>query len=299
MNKKITLLLLLIFSIQTTFASELDDGLIELGKIYRNYVFQNNPNDLIFKKIDGINSPELVTTKLFIKECISPNNNLTSDKFLKLPDEQTLKNLYLIMKVNANVREKEPKDNAELLTEWRNKNVPRYELVENYYSMVFSGIGNKNQPFNLSNTDFIIDNYNLEDDTEKGIFFLTAMNLCYYQIWGYMNVVKPPNYKKALESIEKYPKFNGQEYYRYLSFGFADFEMQIEKDKAKESYKTYFINRFYNTLIYHHQCLNQKKKTIKEAENLALSSILKEKNYYEYSKHQDYLNGLFRTMEMD
>ena len=36
------------------------------------------------------------------------------------------------MKVNANVREKEPKDNIELLTEWRNKIVPRYELVENY-----------------------------------------------------------------------------------------------------------------------------------------------------------------------
>lgn len=299
MNKKLTLLLLLIFSIQTSFASDLDDGIIELGKIYRNYVFQNNPNELIFNKIDQINSSELEKTKLFIKECISPKNKLTSETFLKLPDEKTLLNLYLIMKVNANVREKEPKDNLELIAEWRNKNVPRYELVENYYSMVFSGIGNKNQPFDLSNTDFLIDNYSLEDDTEKGIFFLTAMNLCYYQIWGFMNVVKPPNYKKALESIEKYPKFNGQEYYKYLSFGFADFDMQIEKDKGKESYKNYFINRFYNTLIYHHQCLNQKKKTRDDAENLALSSILKEKNYYEYSKNQDYLNGLFRTMKMD
>ena len=299
MNKRLTILLLLMFSIQTSFAVELDDGIIELGKIYRNYVFQNNPNELTFKKIDGIKSSELEITKLFIRECISLKNKLTSEKFLKLPDEQTLLNLYLIMKVNANVREKEPKDNIELLTEWRNKNVPRYELVENYYSMVFTGIGNKNQPFDLSNTDFIIDNYNLADDTEKGIFFLTAMNLCYYQIWGFMNVVKPPNYKKAKASIDKYPKFNGQEYYKYLSFGFADFEMQIEKDKEKESYKNYFINRFYKTLIYNHQCLNQKRKTRKEAENLALSSILKEENYYEYSKNQDYLNGLFRTMKMD
>ncbi len=299
MNKKITILLLLAFSIQSTFANDLDNGIIELGKIYRNFVFRNNPTDLTFKKLAEINSSELLTTKNFVKECISPNNELTSEKFLKIPDEQTLLNLYLIMKVNANVREKEPKDNTELLEEWREKNVQRYELVENYYSMVFSGIGNKNQPFDLSNVDFVIDNYNLKDKTEKGIFFLTAMNLCYYQIWGYMNVVKPPNYKKALSSIEKYPKFNGQEYYEYKYFGFPDFEMQIEKDKAKESYKNYFINRFYNTLIYHHQCLNQKRRTRKEAENLALSSILKEKNYYEYSKNQDYLNGLFRTMKMD
>ncbi len=299
MNKKITLLLLLIFSIQTSFASEIDDGIIELGKIYRNYVFQNNPNELTFNKIDQINSSELEITKLFIKECISAKNKLTSVKFLKLPDEQTLLNLYLIMKVNANVRKKEPKDNIGLITEWKSKNVHRYELVDNYYRMVFTGIGNKNQPFDLSNTDFIIDNYNLADDTEKGIFFLTAMNLCYYQIWGFINVVKPPNYKKAKESIDKYPKFNGQEYYKYLSFGFSDFKMQIEKDKEIESYKNYFINRFYMTLIYHHQCLNNKRRTRKEAGNLVLSSILKEKNYYEYSKNQEYLNGLFRTMEMD
>lgn len=299
MNKKITLLLLLIGSIQITFASELDHGIIELGKIYRNYNFQNNPNELVFKKMDAISTSELEKTKLFIRECISLKNKLTSEVFLKLPDEQTLLNLYLIMKVNANVRQKEPKDSIELLSEWRTKNVPRYELIENYYSMVFAGIGNKNQPFNLSDTNFIIDNYNLVDDTEKGIFFLSAMNLCYYQIWGYMNVVKPPNYKKAKASIDKYPKFNGQEYYKYLSFGFTDFKMQIEKDKEVESYKSYFINRFYKTLIYHHQCLNQKRKTKTEAENLTLSSILMEKNYYEYSKNQEYLNGLFRTVKMD
>jgi len=299
MNKKITLLLLLVFSIQSTFANDLDDGIIELGEIYRNFVFRNNPTDLTFQKLAEINSPELLATKNFVKECISLNNELTSEKFLKIPNEQTLLNLYLIIKVNANVREKEPRDNTELLKEWREKNIQRYELVENYYSMVFIGIGNKNQPFDLSNVNFVIDNYNLKNKTEKGIFFLTAMNLCYYQIWGYMNVVKPPNYKKALANIKKYPKFNGQEYFKYKYFGFLDFEMQIEKDEEKESYKNYFINRFYNTLIYHHRCLNQKRKTKKEAENLALSSILKEKNYYGYSKNQDYLNGLFRTIKMD
>lgn len=299
MNKIITLIFLLIFSIQSTFATDLDNGIIELGKIYRNFVFRNNPTELTFKKLDEIKSSELEVTKLFIRECITPNNNLTSEKFLKLPDEQTLINLYLIMKVNANVREKTPKDNNELIKEWRNKNVARYELIENYYSMVFGGIGNKNQPFDLSKTDFIIDNYNFIDDTEKGIFFLTAMNLCYHTIWGYMNVVKPPNYKKAKANIDKFPKFNGQKYYEYLDFGFTDFEMKIQKDKGIESFKHFYINRFYNTLIYHHQCLKQKRKYKKDAENLALSSILKEKNYYDFSKNQKYLKGLFRTMKME
>lgn len=299
MNKKITLLLLLTFSIQFTFASELDEEIIELGKIYKNFVFWKKPVELTFRKLDQINSIELKNTKLFIKECITTNNELISDKFLKLPDEQTLKNLYIIQKIAVNIGEKEAKDNVELLKYWREINIPRYELVENYYSMAFVGIGNKNQPFNLSSKDFIIDNYNLADETEKGIFFLSAMNLCYTEIWGYMNVVKPPNYKKAKSSIDKYPKFNGQKYFEYSSFGFPDFKMQIEKDKEKVSFKDYFINRFYNTLIYHHRCLKKKRRTRKEAENLALSSILKSRNYYDYAKNKDYLNGLFRTMKME
>ena len=142
-----------------------------MGKFTEILFFRNNPTDLTFKKLAEINSSELLTTKNFIKECISPNNELTSEKFLKIPDEQTLLNLYLIMKVNANVREKEPKDNTELLSEWREKNIQRYELVENYYSMVFSGIGNKNQPFDLSSVDFVIENYNLKTKQKREFSF--------------------------------------------------------------------------------------------------------------------------------
>src|SRR5690606_4707742 len=76
MNKKLTVLLLLVISIQSTFANDLDNGIIELGKIYRDFVFRNNPTDLTLKQIDEINSPELLTTKDFVKECITLNNSL-------------------------------------------------------------------------------------------------------------------------------------------------------------------------------------------------------------------------------
>ena len=114
-----------------------------------------------------------------------------------------------------------------------------------------------------------------------------------------MNVVKPPNYKKALQHINKYPKFNGQKYYQYLDFGFEDFEMEIVKDNGIESYKYYYVNKYYQTLIYHMRCLNQKNKYKKERENLLLGSILKEENYYKYSKDKETLDGLFRTMKMN
>ena len=244
-------------------------------------------------------SGEYLYTVDFIKETITTNNDLTTNKFLTLTDEETLYHIYIIRRINWNIREEKPKDNDELILELRNKNIPRYELIDSYYSMLFSGIGNKNQPFDLSSVDFRIDDYELKNDTEKGIFFLKAIQFCGKTIWGYMNVVKPPNYKKALQYIENFPKFNGQKYYQYLDFGFTDFEMEIEKDKGTESYKHYYINKYYQTLLYHMMCLKQKKKYKKERENLLLGSILKEKNYYKYSKNKEILESFFTTMKMD
>jgi|TARA_B110001469_G_C9559749_1_gene277667 hypothetical protein len=298
--KKIALLILVLISnIQLTNASEINGELIELAKVYRNFMFRNSATDYAFEKLEKINSSELQKTVAFIKETITTNNNLTTEKFLILPDEETLYQIYIIRRINWNLREENPKDNDKLILELRNKNVPRYELIDSYYSMLFSGIGNKNQPFDLSKIDFRIDNYELKNDTEKGIFFLKTMQFCGTTIWGYMNVVKPPNYKKALQYINNYPKFNGQQYYQYLDFGFEDFEMEIEKDKGIESYKHYYINKYYQTLLYHMMCLNQKKKYKKKRENLLLGSILKEKNYYKYSKNKETLESFFRTMKMD
>ena len=296
MKKIILFALMLISSVQIIHASEINPDLISLAKIYRNFMFRNNASEYAFEKIDKIKDPKLNKTTAFIRETITSHNNLATTPFLALPDEETLYNIFIIRRINWNIREENPRDNNELIQELRTKNISRYELIDCYYDMLFSAIGNKNQPFDLSKVDFRIDDYLLKNDTEKGIFFLKAMDLCGTTIWGYMNVVQPPNYKKALQHIKLYPKFNGQPYYQYLDFSFTDFEMEIEKDKGEVSYKHYYINKYYETLLYHLLCLNQKSKYKKDRENLLLGSILKEQNYYKFSKHSNVLNGLFKSM---
>ena len=73
---------------------------------------------------------------------------------------------------------------------------------DGYYSMLFASVGNKVNPFNFSKIDFKLNDYNLANDTEKGIFFLECMDYCGKTIWGYMNVVKPPNTKRPLTSLK-------------------------------------------------------------------------------------------------
>lgn len=297
MKKLILLLLIIAGSLTGLKASELNNDLIELAKIYRNFMFRNSPITTTFEQLSEIKTVELTNSTKFIKETITTNNKLTSTDFLKLPDESTLKYIYIIRRVNWNIREEKPKDTNELILELSDSEIPRYELIDCYYDILFSGIGNKNRPFDLSSVDFQMFKYGLQDDTEKGIFFLKAMDLCGTLIWGYMNIVKPPNYKKAMPIIEKYPKFNGQPYYQYLDFGFADFKMKIVKDKEKESYKSYYLNKYYDTLLSHLGCLSQKKKYKEKRTDLLLGSILKENNYYRYSKKKEVLESLFTTIE--
>ena len=296
MRKIFLIAILTIGNLSVMNASDLNNNLIELAKIYRNFMFRNSPTTSTFEQLAEIKSSELMNATKFIKETITTGNKLTTTEFLKLPDETTLKYIYIIRRINWNITEEQPKDNNKVITELTDSAIPRYELIDNYYEMLFIGVGNKNQPFNLSGVDFQMNKYELQDNTEKGIFFLNAMNLCGTLIWGYMNIVKPPNYKKALQYIKKYPKFNGQPYYQYLDFGFPDFEMVIIKDKGKESYKSYYINRYYNTLLSHLECLSQKKKDKEKRIDLLLGSILKVENYYKYSKKK-VLKELFTTMK--
>ncbi len=297
MRKIFLIAILTIGNLSVMNASDLNNNLIELAKIYRNFMFRNSPTTSTFEQLAEIKSSELMNATKFIKETITTGNKLTTTEFLKLPDETTLKYIYIIRRINWNITEEQPKDNNKVITELTDSAIPRYELIDNYYEMLFIGVGNKNQPFNLSGVDFQMNKYELQDNTEKGIFFLIAMNLCGILIWGYMNIVKPPNYKKALQYIKKYPKFNGQPYYQYLDFGFPDFEMVIIKDKGKESYKSYYINRYYNTLLSHLECLSQKKKDKEKRIDLLLGSILKVENYYKYSKKKKVLKELFTTMK--
>ena len=117
-------------------------------------------------------------------------------------------------------------------------------------------------------------------------------------IWGYMNIVRPPNYKAAMNNIRKFPRFNGQPYYQYLDLNFPDFNMEIIKEKGQMSYKEYYIDKYLNTLIYHYLCLSQKKKFEDQKMDLVLGSILRDKQYYKYSKnYKEQLEGLFKTQE--
>ena len=223
--------------------------MIELAKIYKDFMFRNEAPKDVLKDLNR-NIPEnLKPATAFISEAISSKSSLLSTEFLSRPDIKTLRDIYIIRAINLNIRKENQVDNYNLIDSLLKKEISAYELLDNYYEMLFTSVGNKNQPFNLSKINLNLKDYNLLDETEKGILVLQAMNLCGTSIWGYMNIPKPANTKKALEFINKFPEINGRPYYQFTDFYFKDFEMIIIEDEGPQSYKSYYLNKFFETLL--------------------------------------------------
>ena len=293
--KKTSLTLLALCLTVLTFAQASENQkMIELGKAYKDFMFRNEPSKDVLKELKTDVPENLSVATEFIVQSITTKNKLLTQAFLSRPEDKVLKQIYIIRAINHNLREEDHVDNNALMDSLSNKDIPVYELLDNYYGMLFTAVGNKNQPFNLSKVDFKMKEYNFKDDIEKGIMFLRCMDFCATTIWGYMNIPNPPNTSKAYSYIKKFPKFNGQAYYQYTDFYFTDFEMNIAKDKGMQSYKSHYLDKYYGLLLSHLICLRQEGASEKEKNDLLLGSILKDSALYKYTKYKETLEDFFK-----
>ncbi|MBP6755142.1 MAG: hypothetical protein KA210_03260 [Bacteroidia bacterium] len=299
MKKKLLSNLMLLVSIISYGQIKENLKLIELGKAYKNFMFRNEAPKEFINNLKSEVPTDLQKTTDFIIQTLTSENELLNKNYLTLPDNLTLKNILIVIEINHNVRKENQKDNQKIIDSIHNNDISRNELIDNYYSTLFAGVGNKNKSNDYSKIDFKLDEYNLENDTEKGIFYLQSMDFYGTTIWGYINIVKPPNTEKAFSYIKKFPKYNGLKYYQYTDLNFQDFELKIIEDNGKESYKSYYINKLYNLLLSHLLCLKKENAKDTVMNDLLLGSILKDRNLYKYSKNKDILESIFTEVKRD
>lgn len=298
--KKTAITLIAICLTLSTFGQVADQQkMIELGKTYKEFMFRNEPPKAVLKEIKSDVPENLKAATAFILESITTKNKILTQPFLSRPDDKVLKQIYIIREIHEHLATENQIDNQKLIDSLTMKDIPAYELVDNYYGMLFTAVGNKNQPLDLSKSDLKLNDYNLKDDTEKGILVLRAVSFCGKTIWGFMNVAKPANTLKALEQIKRFPKINGRPYFQYTDFYFADFEMNIVKGQGMQSYKSYYLNNTYETLLSHLICLSKEGGSNEEINDLLLGSILKERNLYPFTKYKDVLEDLFEVQKRD
>lgn len=206
-----------------------------------------------------------------------------------MPADETLNNIYYIIMSGAN-----DKDNNALWENLKKSTIPRANLVDNYYALLFIAAGNKNRPFDMANYNLTLSDYGLKDDTEKGIFFLRCMELCGKMVWGHMHLATPASTKQALLQIKKYPKINGLKYFQYTALDFPDFPINIAGESGPQSYKFYYMNKYYDLLISHVACLNREKASKDDINALVTTSIINNRSLFKYTTNKAKLESILQ-----
>ena len=266
--------------------------LIELGKHYSSFMFGDDASKELIEKLGKDYNDNLTNSVLFVKEVTKSNNKILSDKFLKLPDTNTLRVIYIIDALHQNPHLNNPLDPSQVVDSLIDKEIPFNFMVDQYYQTIFTAGANKNKPFDMSKVNFKMSEYGLNEE-QKAFFYLRCMDACGSQIYGYMNIVKPPNTKKALEYIKKFPKFDGLDYYRYTNLYFDDFKLEIFNDKGFESYKSYLINNLFINMLNHAICLN-KEENQQALQDFFINSTLKDESLWKFTELQEVLKTIFK-----
>jgi len=291
--KKILSIIIVFLSLSTYSQDTLNKiDIIELGKHYSRFMFANDASKEIIKKLGKEYNDNMSTSLLFVKEVTQSDNKILSDKYLILPDTTTLKIIYIIDALHQNPHLEKPLEPTQIVDSLIKEEIPFHFLVDQYYQTIFTSVGNKNKPFDMSKVNFKMSEYNL-NDRQKAIFFLRCMDACGTQIYGFMNIVNPPNTKKALEHIEKFPQFDGLDYYQYTDLQFDDFQIEIFNDKGLQSYKGHFINELFKTLLNHAVCLS-KEANQQDVQDFLISSPLKDETLWKYTELQEVLKSIFK-----
>lgn len=289
----IALLFVTLLHAQTGYEQKLTD----LGKAYKNYLFRAEPSKGELEELLKDVPPELAAAADFSGQTLIAKHALLTPKYLTLPETVTLTQIYIIRHISFNLNRDPSADQLTLIDSLSRKNLSRNDLVDNYYAMLFTAVGNKKDNFDLSKVDFQLNDYNLQNDTEKGIFFLQCLNSCGKEIWGYMNSNRSPNTQKANALLKKFPKFNGQKYYHYVNFHFPDFTLVIIPGQAPQSYKKYYLGQYYEVLLSNMVCLQMEKGKEAEKEDLLVNSILSSRHFYQYTKHEETLDKIIMDFQ--
>ncbi len=264
--KNIITIILLILTLNC-FSQAKQSELVLLAEAYHKYHHTNNIDNSIFEKIDKISSPELKKEKEFISELIKPKNDILSIKFLTKPDISTLENIFIIRALNYNMFKDSPIKEKKVIKQVKSDQISYQEMLSAYYNMIFGILVNKHEDLDLSTVNFDLDDLNLSNKQEKAIFFLTAMERFGLNSWGFMNIPENTDYKSALETVNQYPKFYGEEYYMFNDFDFIDFEITVDIRRPKVSFKDYHLKKYFESLSYHIESLefiNEKLQTDKK-----------------------------------
>lgn len=251
---------LILFILIANFASGQNEK-VEFNKIIPKYILSSSEHSNKTFKVSENEFSQIDQIIMVLKELNKKENEITSEKFLKKPSDNTLVGYYFETKLKWNSFNQgfEKLKNKKVIKKALKEMPNRYELLAFYYQAIFYDVMNKQSSMHLGNTNIDLDNLNLNDDTEKAIVFLTAMRTLGMQVDSYSKNHFPENCFRAENFVQNMPKFSGKIFYEFKLQEFTDFQMEVDKTKPKVSFKQYYLPYFENAKLEYTKCIELKK----------------------------------------
>ena len=295
MIKNNFILILLFFIVANSYSQTSEQDLVKLSRIYNKFHARTELTNDAITTLDSYKGTDLEKTSLFIKEACTKNNAILSNSFLIKPDSLTLRCFHVIVLSNYNMFKPDAVEDNKYARQLLKKKYNINESIRFYYSTLFTSIGNKNKPFDYSKIDIKLDSLNLTNETQKGIFFLELSKSLGFQAISYVKYAKEPRYQTSYDYFQLLPKINSLPYYKYTYFGFEDVKMML--NRKKQSFKKYYLESYYELLLTHYFCMKNLDKSSEEVNDLLLSSLLRERRYYDYCKDRAILERIFKKVD--
>ncbi len=264
---------------------------IELAQILRKYKPMQEPKGLQ-KAINRIESPDLAYTKRFIDISLSNRKPLLEKDMLMMQDSQTLHTIYSVLELAKYLDPSDSTKNKAIAKQICARPTRETDLLHGYYNYLFISVIHPYEDYGIRKQRFFFDDLDLATATERSTFFLVGMSKYFSLIYKQIYIQSPPDPIAALSWIVDFPTYENKPYYYYKDFDFPDFKVKI--DNRYQSFKSYYLNQYYELLLSHLYVLRETKGKEKQAKDLLENSILSDPSLYKYAdvQRQDILKTL-------
>lgn len=215
------------------------DDLVKIFDVYRNANAANKDWAAIEKNLSSIKSKELKQAAAFILEWCKPNSNILSTAYLKKPDDSTLKAVYQIKMLKWLSFSPDQFDPKQSLGTLDLANISNSEYLASYYAFMFNKLASRPMQDDLSELNYNFEALNLATPEEKAIFFHTSLTAFSRKFNNSFRNKSDPCVN-AKNIINKSPRYEGQDFGKYKVPAFADFNVNLNRQKPNASFKEYY-----------------------------------------------------------
>ena len=232
-------------TVEPAFYSPFPQGkeVVSLAGIFLTYMNKGVvEKENVAKELSAYNQPELDFLKSFVNNTCTQSENLLTDKFLKRPDNETLKNIYALRHVTWNSMSVTGVSEAVLDT-FDFNTVSEADLLTAYYRIIFESLTrNRTNIVDYSKYNIDINKLGLKNDQEKAIVFHTGAHAFANKYNYYMYSVQN-DCAKGKQILKSFPSYRNGQWINAEPPATRDFKFTYSNNMKDASFTDIFTQR--------------------------------------------------------